>query len=123
MVVKRHRKRIGVSTVPAVVAEKANNVRSVDFQCDSTITGKPLRILSLVDEHTTECLGGLVDYSITGLDLAEQLDMLTIDRAIPKALRVDNGPELISKAVADWTIETVRIFLPPGQLWRNGFVE
>jgi transposase InsO family protein len=75
VVVKRRRKRIGVSTVPAMVAEKANDVWSVDSQFDSTITGKPLKILSIVDDHTRECLGGIVDYSITGLDLAEQLDV------------------------------------------------
>ena len=123
VVVKRRRKRIGVSTIPAMVAEKAGDVWSVDFQFDSTITGKPVKILSIVDEHTRECLGGIVDYSITGLDLAEQLDVLAIDRGMPQALRMDNGPELISNAVAKWASETERVFIPPGQPWRNGFVE
>jgi putative transposase len=123
VVVKRRRKRIGVSTIPAMVAEKAGDVWSVDFQFDSTITGKPVKILSIVDEHTRECLGGVVDYSITGLDLAEQLDVLAIDRGMPQALRMDNGPELISNAVAQWASETDRVFIPPGQPWRNGYVE
>ena len=123
MVVKRRRKRIGVSTVPEIAAEKANDVWSVDFQFDSTITGKPLKILSIVDEHTRECLGGLVDYSITGLDLAEQLDVLALERGMPKALRMDNGPELVSKALAEWASETERVFIPPGQPWKNGFIE
>ena len=123
VVVKRHRKRIGVSTVPEIAAEKPNDVWSVGFQFDSTITGKPLKILSIVDEHTRKCLGGIVDYSITGLDLAEQLDMLAIDRGMPKALRMDNGPELVSKALAEWASETERVFIPPGQPWKNGFIE
>ena len=123
VVVKRRRKRVGVSTVPAVVAKSAGDVWSIDFQFDSTITGKPVKILSIVDEHTRECLGGIVDYSITGLDLAEQLDVLAIDRGTPRALRMDNGPELISNAVAQWASETGRLFIPPGQPWRNGFIE
>ena len=123
VVVKRRRKRVGVSTVPAVVAKSAGDVWSIDFQFDSTITGKPVKILSIVDEHTRECLGGIVDYSITGLDLAEQLDVLAIERGIPGALRMDNGPELISNAVAAWASETERVFIPPGQPWRNGFIE
>ena len=123
VVVKRRRKRIGVSTVPAVIAEKAGDVCSVDFQFDSTTTGKPVKSLSIVDEHTRECLGGLVDYSITGLDLAEQLDVLAIDRGMLKALRMDNGPVLISDAVAEWANETERVFIPSGQPRRNGFVE
>ena len=61
VVVKRRRKRIGVSIVPGVTAEKANDVWSLDFQFDSTITGKPIKILSIVDEHTRECLEFLVD--------------------------------------------------------------
>lgn len=123
VVVKHRRKRIGVSTVPAVVAEKPNDVWSVDFQFDSTMRGKPVKILSIVDEHSRECLGGLVDYSITGLDLAEQLDLLAIERSAPKALRMDNGPELISSSLAQWASETERIFIPTGQPWRNGFIE
>jgi putative transposase len=121
--VTRRRKRVGVSTVPVVVAEKAGDVWSIDFQFDSTITGKPLKILSIVDEHTRECLGGLVDYSITGLDLAEQLDMLALERGMPRALRMENGQELVSKALAEWASETDRIFIPPGQPWKNGFIE
>ena len=105
VVVKRRRKRIGASTVPAVVVEKANDPWPIDFQFDSTINGKLIKILSSVDEHTREFLGGPVDYSITGLDLSEQLEMLAIDRAMPKALRMDYGRELISKAVADWPSE------------------
>jgi putative transposase len=123
VVVKRRRKRIGVSTVQAVTAQKPGDVWSVDFQFDSTMTGKPVKILSIVDEHTRECLGGLVDYSITGLDLAEQLDVLAIERGAPRALRMDNGPELISSALAEWASETDKIFIPPGQPWRNGYVE
>lgn len=123
VVVKRRRKRVGSSTVEAVTAQKAGDVWSVDFQFDSTITGRPVKILSIVDEHTRECLGGIVDYSITGLDIAEQLDLLAIERGAPKALRMDNGPELISTALAQWASETERIFIPPGQPWRNGFIE
>ena len=119
VVVKRRRKRMGVSTVPEIAAEKTNDVWSVDFQFDSTVTGKPLKIFSIVEEHTRECLGGLVDYSITGLNLAEPLDILVIDRGIPKALRMDHGAELASKTLAEWTNETERIFIPPGQPWRK----
>ena len=70
-----------------------------------------------------ESLGGIVEYPITGLDLAEALDLLAIKWGAPKALRMDSGPELISQAVADWASETERVFIPPRQPWRTGFVE
>jgi putative transposase len=52
--------------MPDVTAEKANDVWSVDFLSDSTMTGKPIKIFSIVDEYTRECFGGITNYSITG---------------------------------------------------------
>lgn len=49
MVVERPRNRVRMSTVPALVAEKVGDVWSSDFQLDSTITSKPVRLLSIVD--------------------------------------------------------------------------
>ena len=40
-------------------------VWAVDFQFDATSDGRPIKIASIIDEHTRECLGGLVDRSIT----------------------------------------------------------
>jgi hypothetical protein len=48
--------------------------------------------LSIVDEHSRECLGGLVDRSITSDDLIAELDRLAVDRGYPAVLRCDNGP-------------------------------
>lgn len=55
-----------------------------------------------MDEPTRECLGGTFNYSSTGLDLVEQLDVLALEGGMPKALRLDNGPELISNDIAEW---------------------
>jgi transposase InsO family protein len=98
-------------------------VWAIDFQFHSTSAGKPFKILSIVDEHTRQALGGQVEYSITASDLIDQLDVLTIEHGSPKALRMDNGPEFISKALREWAIEVDLVFIPPGQPWRNGFIE
>jgi len=47
-----------------------------DFQCDSTTDGRPIKILSAVDEHARECLGGLVERSITAERLAAELERI-----------------------------------------------
>ncbi len=62
---RRRCKRIGDSTVTAVTASPPNRVCAVDFQFDATDDGRPVKIVSIVDEHTRECLGGLVERSIT----------------------------------------------------------
>jgi putative transposase len=122
---RRRRKRVGTSTTPALpVADAPNKVWAVDFQFDATTDGRPIKIVSIVDEHTRECLGGLVDRSITGDDLIDELDRLAGIRGYPAVLRCDNGPELACAAMTDWAGEHVGLhFIPPGQPWRNGYVE
>jgi putative transposase len=122
----RRRKRHGRSTAPEeITAEAPNWVWAVDFQFDATTDGRPIKIVSIIDEHTRECLGGLVDRSITGEDLVAELARLAAERgAFPAVLRCDNGPELACAAMADWTEGHVGLhFIPPGQPWRNGYVE
>lgn len=96
---RRRRKRIGDSTVTAVTADAPNRVWAVDFQFDATDDGRPVKIVSIVDEHTRECLGGLVQRSITADRLIDELDRIATGRGYPAALRSDNGPELACQAM------------------------
>jgi putative transposase len=121
---RRRRKRLAASTTPnPPTADAPNVVWAVDFQFDATTDGRPIKIVSIVDEHTRECLGGLVERNITGRHLIDELDRLAVDRGYPAVLRCDNGPELACAAMADWAGERVGLhFIPPGQPWRNGYV-
>ena len=78
--------------------------------------GRPVKIVSIVDEHTRECLGGMVERSITGDHLIIELDRLAAQRGTyPAVLRCDNGPELACSAMADWAAGQVGLhFIPPG---------
>ncbi|AGZ49206.1 integrase [Mycobacterium kansasii] len=123
---RRRRKRRGSSTArPEVCADAPNRVWAVDFQFDSTTDGRPFKIVSIIDEHTRECLGDKVDRSITGEDLIDELDRIAAQRGTyPNVLRCDNGPELACAAMADWADGHVGLhFIPPGEPWRNGYVE
>ena len=59
---------------PMATADAPNRVWAVDFQFDATTDGRPIKIVSIVDEHTRECLGGLVERYITAEDLIDELD-------------------------------------------------
>jgi len=122
---RRRRKRIGTSTTTTTpTADAPNTVWAVDFQFDATTDGRPLKIVSIVDEHTRECLGGLVERSITADTLIDQLDVIAAGRGYPTVLRCDNGPELACAAMADWAGERVGLaFIPPGEPWKNGYIE
>jgi transposase InsO family protein len=122
---KRRRKRLGASTAPGTPkADAPNMVWAVDFQFDATTDGRPVKIASIVDEHTRECLGGLVERNITGDVLIDELDRIAAMRSYPAVLRCDNGAELACQAMADWAGEQVGLsFITPGEPWRNGYVE
>lgn len=75
-----------------------------------------IKIVSIIDEHTRECLGGMVARSITGENLINELDHLAGQRGTyPAVLRCENGPELACSAMADWSAGQVGLhFIPPG---------
>ncbi|MCT2090358.1 IS3 family transposase [Micrococcus terreus] len=121
---RRRRKRVGSSTVDAPTADAPNVVWAVDFQFDADEHGRPIKICSIVDEHTRECIGGLVERSITADRLTAHLEDLVAARGAPAVLRSDNGPEFISEAMADWAgTRTGLSYIPPGSPWRNGYLE
>jgi transposase InsO family protein len=122
---RRRRKRHGISTAPEVSADAPDQVWAVDFQFDVTTDGRPIKIVSIIDEHTRESLGDLVERSITAEELINELERLVVDRgAHPAVLRCDNGPELACAAMSDWAARRVGLhFIPPGEPWRNGYVE
>lgn len=126
--VRRRKKRRGVSSLdPASIpqADRPNAVWAIDFQFDATTDGRPVKLLSVLDEHTRENLGGLVERNITSSALADELDRLVgLRGTAPRALRLDNGPEMIAATLADWAASrTGMIFIPPGEPWRNPFIE
>ncbi len=122
---RRRRKRTGTSTAPdRPQADAPNRVWAVDFQFDATTDGRPIKLVSIIDEHTHECLTNLADRSVTADTLIDELDRLALTRGYPAVLRCDNDPELACEAMANWAGEPVGLwFIPPGEPWRNGYVE
>ncbi|TDS82077.1 transposase InsO family protein [Nesterenkonia aurantiaca] len=121
---RRRRKRLGSSTIDAPTATAANTVWAADFQFDADEQGQAIKICSIIDEYTRECIGGLVERSITADRLTDHLEDLVAARGAPRVFRSDNGPEFISDAMADWaSTRTGLFYIPPGTPWNNGYVE
>lgn len=122
--VRSPRKRAGIPTCPQIPADAANTVWALDFQFDSTIDGKAIKIASMIDEHTRESLLHLVERSITGERLVSELSKVVAARAMPTALRLDNGPEMISDALRKFCSDRIGLaYIPPGTPWNNGHIE
>jgi transposase InsO family protein len=102
-----------------------NHVWAYDFVADRTHNGRPVKMLTIVDEHTRECLAIEVRRRIRSIDVVETLARLMIERGVPDYIRSDNGPEFTAKLVREWLarLDVGTLFIEPGSPWENGYVE
>ena len=101
-------------------------VWAIDFQFDSTIDGKAIKIASMIDEHTRLSLLHVVERSITGERLVFELEKAFAAAGGPsKVLRMDNGPEAQRRRSAETVLrEQDRHGLHSAGLpWDNGYIE
>lgn len=106
-------------------AEFKDQVWCWDFVFDRTMSGTTLKWLSIVDEYTRECLNLKVDRQITSEDVIDTLAELFAMRGVPQAIRSDNGPEFVSKAIRGWLtrLKIQTLYIAPGSPWENGYAE
>jgi len=122
----RQRRRIrwkGIAVQPK--AERPNQRWSMDFVSDCISSGRVIRMLTLVDDYTRECLAIEVDTSLGGQRVCRVLDGVVGERGLPEAIVLDNGPEFRGRALAAWSEERgVRLeFIQPGKPVQNAYIE
>jgi putative transposase len=124
---KRKRQRLGssVNGCDRRRAEHKNHVWCWDFVFDRTTSGSQLKWLSIVDEHTRECLALKVARSITSEDVIDTLAELFAMRGVPRHVRSDNGPEFVAAAIRRWLdqVGVEALYIEPGSPWENGYAE
>ena len=102
-----------------------NHVWSYDFVQDRTYNGKAIRMLTVIDEHTRECLAIETGRKLNSQNVMDVLSQLFIEHGTPRYIRSDNGPEFIAKRLRWWLkrnqIDT--LFIEPGSPWENGYIE
>ena len=110
---------------PLEAPGQANVSWSLDFTHDSLASGRPIRTLNIIDDFNREGLWIEVDTSIPSARIVRVLDMLALWRGYPKQLRIDNGPEFISKTLADWAAahDVLLAFIQPGKPAQNAYIE
>ena len=102
-----------------------HHVWSYDFVHYRSDDGRPLKLLTLIDESTRECLAIRVGRCLRGPEVIETLSDAMLFHGIPEHIRSDNGPEMTSKRVRNWLqqIGTQTLFIEPGSPWENGYNE
>ena len=105
--------------------ERPNHVWSYDFVAAVTHDGRRLKILTLLDEHTRECLALRVERQLGSNEVIETLAAVMTMHGIPEYLRSDNGPEFIARELRAWLqgVGAAPLYIEPGSPWENGYCE
>ncbi|MBW2219613.1 MAG: IS3 family transposase [Deltaproteobacteria bacterium] len=102
-----------------------NHVWAYDFVMDRTHDGRPIKIMTVIDEYSRESLAMVVDRKIKSNDVLFCLSDLFLIYGVPNHIRSDNGPEFTAKLVREWLerIGVKTLFIEPGSPWENGYNE
>ena len=102
---------------PLAVSQTMNECWSADFMSDALWGGPRFRIFNVVDDFNRELLAIEVDFNLPAERVVRTLDRIAATRGYPLKLRLDNGPEFISLALADWAEQhgVALEFIKPGK--------
>jgi putative transposase len=122
---RRKRKRLVRVGSPRTPLTAANQEWALDFVHDAMASGRAMRVLSVVDACTRECLALETDTSFASRRVTRVLEQIVTERGRPLAIRCDNGPELTSRHFLAWCVERKieLVHIPPGRPQQNGHVE
>jgi putative transposase len=128
---KLNRPRRGKNRLPTRIREPLrvplarNDTWSADFMSDALWSGRRFRTFNIIDDYNREALRIEIDTSLPAARVVRALEELVELRGKPKRLRLDNGPELVSIALAQWALNH-RIelqFIEPGKPTQNAYIE
>lgn len=124
---KRPRRHVaGAHRAERSRASALNECWSMDFVSDNLFNGRRIRALTIVDNFSRECMAIYVGQAIRGEEVVSVLEQLRVmENRQPKSIRIDNGPEFISKILDKWAYQNkiVLDFSRPGKPTDNAFIE
>jgi len=122
---RRKRKHCVREGRPLVMRTAANQEWALDFAHDAVACGRAIRVLSVVDAYTRECLALEVDTSFASRRVTRVLEAIIAERGVPQTIRCDNGPELTSRHFLAWCIDRQieLLHIQPGKPTQNARIE
>jgi putative transposase len=122
---QKRRDRAQRHRVPLGHAVRPNQKWRMDFFAQRLPDGRWIRVLTVVDQFTRECLTLFADNSLSGEKVATALDKVVAMRGAPESITVDNGTEFASKAMDLRAYRNgVHLdFIRPGKPVENGYIE
>ena len=122
---KRGRLWLGDGSCVRLRPTHRNHVWSYDFVMARTHDGRPIKILTVIDEYTRECLAIVAERRLRADDVLFCLTDLFVKHGIPEYIRSDNGGEFTAKTVRQWLshLAVQTLYIEPGSPWENGYNE
>jgi putative transposase len=102
---KPRRRRSAVAREGKREAQQPNQRWAMDFMQDALADGRKIRVLTIVDVFTRECLSLEVRGRFGGPEVVEVLQGLVTERGKPEIIQCDQGTEFTSKIVDQWAWE------------------
>lgn len=99
---KQKKRRFNNPKNKAVVPMESNIEWAIDFMHDSLVNGRTVRSFNIIDPYNRECKGIFIRHSIPSVRVIEFLEQAIERYGKPKAIRGDNGPELMAKQFQIW---------------------
>ena len=120
---KQGRLWLGDNSLFRLRSERVDHVWAYDFVACRTHLGKPIRLLTVIDEWSRECLAIKVAPRLQSDDVLATLTELMMRRGVPEYIRRDNGPEFTARRVREWIerIGAKTLFIEPENPWPIGF--
>ena len=102
-----------------------NHVWSYDFVADRIHDGRSIKMLTVIDEYSRECLAIVVERRLQSDDVLSCITELFVKHGPPEHIRSDNGSEFTARVVHQWIkrLGVQTLFIEPGSPWENGYNE
>ncbi len=106
-------------------ATRVNETWAMDFVHDQLATGRKLRVLTIVDTFSRYSPAVEPRFSFCGADVVKILEDVGRQLGFPKAIRVDQGTEFVSRDLDLWAYQrgVTLDFSRPGKPTDNAFIE
>ena len=122
---RKRKKTAAIIRTDMPKAQKPNQRWSMDFVSDCLFNGRKIRVLTIVDDYSRECLNLEVDTSINGVRITNVLNRIGFIKGLPECITIDNGPEFTGKVLDAWAYTRgVKLnFIRPGKPVDNAYIE
>ena len=124
---RKKRKRLVRHHISTAPAQAANQEWALDrhLRVLTVVDVFTRECLTLLDEYTRECLALPVERRMGSRQVIETLSEVMLWRGIPEHIRSDNGPEFIAQELRQWlgNLGTGTLYIEPGSPWENGYCE